>query len=37
MTFKDIGNLLELSESTVKTKYYSLMKKIKSIVEEEKL
>ena len=37
MTFKDIGNLLDISESTVKTKYYSLMKKIKSIVEEEKL
>lgn len=37
MTFKDIGSLLDLSESTVKTKYYSLMKKLKSIVREEKL
>lgn len=29
MTFKDIANLLELSESTVKTRYYSLIKKNK--------
>ncbi|WP_291627766.1 sigma-70 family RNA polymerase sigma factor [Clostridium sp.] len=35
MTFKDIGCLLELSESTVKTRYYSLIKKIKSEVEED--
>lgn len=34
MTFKDIANLLELSESTVKTRYYSLIKKIKSVVWE---
>lgn len=32
MTFKDIGIALDLSESTVKTKYYSLIKKIKSMV-----
>lgn len=36
MTFKEIGNLVELSESTVKTRYYSLIKKIKSIVKEDK-
>ncbi|MBU3192960.1 RNA polymerase sigma factor [Clostridium algidicarnis] len=26
MTFKDIGNALDLNESTVKTKYYSMLK-----------
>ncbi len=35
MTFKEIGNLLDLSESTVKTRYYSLIKKIKSIALED--
>lgn len=35
MTFKDIGVLLDLSESTVKTRYYSLIKKIKSVVRED--
>lgn len=28
MTFKEIGNLLDLSESTVKTRYYSLIKRL---------
>ena len=37
MTFKEISKLLELSESTVKTRYYSLIKNMKSIIEEEKL
>lgn len=35
MTFKDIAILLELSESTVKTRYYSLIKKIRSEIREE--
>lgn len=33
MTFKDIGNLLELSESTVKTRYYSTIRKIQKALE----
>lgn len=36
MTFKEIGNLLDLSESTVKTRYYSLIKKIKSMALEDR-
>ncbi|WP_278246253.1 hypothetical protein [Clostridium polynesiense] len=35
MDFKEIGETLELSESTVKTRYYSLSKNIKSAAEEE--
>lgn len=33
MTFRDIGNLLELSESTVKTRYYSTIRKIQKVLE----
>lgn len=29
MTFKDIGNVMQLSEDTVKTQYYRLMKKLR--------
>lgn len=32
MTFKEIGELLSVSESTVKTKYYSTIKKLKKEV-----
>ncbi|WP_443659592.1 hypothetical protein [Clostridium algidicarnis] len=35
MTFKDIGNALDLNESTVKTKYYSMLKKIRIMYMEE--
>lgn len=35
MTFKDIGNALDLSESTVKTKYYSILKKIRIMAKED--
>lgn len=34
MTFCEIGKLLDISESTVKTRYYSAVRKIKKIVEE---
>ncbi|MDU1313697.1 RNA polymerase sigma factor [Clostridium septicum] len=34
MTFKEIGKVLDLSESTVKTKYYRLIKRIKVMLEE---
>lgn len=33
MTFSEIGALLELSESTVKTRYYTTIKKIKKVLE----
>ncbi|ABX41297.1 RNA polymerase, sigma-24 subunit, ECF subfamily [Lachnoclostridium phytofermentans ISDg] len=33
MTFAEIGLLLELSESTVKSKYYAAVKKIKKVME----
>lgn len=33
MTFFEIGALLELSESTVKTRYYTTIKKIKKVLE----
>lgn len=36
MTFSDIGSLLEISESTVKTRYYSTIKKIKKLLKVEK-
>lgn len=36
MTFCDIGKLLDISESTVKTRYYSAIRKVKKILEEEK-
>lgn len=36
MTFCDIGKLLDISESTVKTKYYSAIRKVKRVLEEEK-
>lgn len=32
MTFSEIGSLLEISESTVKTRYYSTIKKIKKLL-----
>lgn len=32
MTFSDIGSLLEMSESTVKTRYYSTIRKIKKLL-----
>ena len=32
MTFSDIGSLLEMSESTVKTMYYSTIRKIKKLL-----
>lgn len=32
MTFSDIGSLLEISESTVKTRYYSTIRKIKKLL-----
>lgn len=32
MTFCDIGSLLEISESTVKTRYYAVIKKIKKLL-----
>lgn len=32
MTFSDIGSLLEISESTVKTRYYSVVRKIKKLL-----
>lgn len=35
MTFKDIGNALDLNEATVKTKYYSMLKKIRIMDKEE--
>lgn len=34
MTFKDIGNALDLNESTVKTKYYNMLKKIRVTAKE---
>lgn len=33
LTFKDIGKLLEISESTAKTRYYSTVKKIQKALE----
>lgn len=33
MTFAEISSLLDISESTVKTRYYSAIKKIKKILE----
>lgn len=33
MTFAEISSLLDISESTVKTRYYSAVKKIKKILE----
>lgn len=33
MTFAEIGLLLELPESTIKTKYYATVKKIKKLME----
>ena len=33
MTFADIGSLLEISESTAKTRYYATVKKIKKMME----
>lgn len=35
MTFSEIGVLLELSESTVKTRYYATVRKIKALLEVE--
>ena len=35
MSFKEISIILELSESTVKTRYYGAIKKIKNIMEEK--
>ena len=32
MTFSDIGSLLEISESTVKTRYYSTIRKVKKLL-----
>ncbi|KNF08402.1 RNA polymerase sigma factor, sigma-70 family [Gottschalkia purinilytica] len=34
-TFLEISNILQISESTVKTKYYSMLKKIRKNFEEE--
>lgn len=34
MTFKEMGNILGMKESTLKTKYYSSLKKIKNILKE---
>jgi RNA polymerase sigma-70 factor (ECF subfamily) len=34
MTFKEIGKVLNLNESTVKTKYYSLINKVREKLEE---
>lgn len=34
MTFKDISKSLELPESTIKTKYYASIRKIKKIMED---
>ena len=34
MTFKDIGKLLDISESTAKTRYYGAVRKIKKLLEE---
>lgn len=36
MTFLEIASLVDMSESTVKTKYYSSIKKIKKILEVKK-
>ena len=36
MTFLEISSLIDMSESTVKTKYYSSIKKIKKILEVKK-
>lgn len=36
MTFSEISSLLDISESTAKTRYYSAIKKIKKILEVEK-
>lgn len=36
MTFGDIASLLKISESTVKTRYYSTIKKIKKLLEVNK-
>ena len=36
MTFLEIASLIDMSESTVKTKYYSSIKKIKKILEVKK-
>ncbi|WCM71499.1 sigma-70 family RNA polymerase sigma factor [Clostridium perfringens] len=36
MTFLEIAYLIDMSESTVKTKYYSSIKKIKKILEVKK-
>ena len=33
MTFAEISSLLDISESTAKTRYYSAIKKIKKILE----
>lgn len=33
MTFSEISNLLDISESTVKTRYYSSVRKIKNMLE----
>lgn len=33
-TFKEISNILQISESTVKTKYYSTINKIRSLCKE---
>lgn len=35
MTFREISNLLDISESTVKTRYYSSVRQIKKLLEEE--
>lgn len=34
MTFNEISNLLDIPESTVKTRYYSSVKKIRKLLEE---
>ena len=34
MTVKDIGKVLDISESTVKTRFYNTVKKIKKVLEE---
>ena len=36
MTFLEIASIIDMSESTVKTKYYSSIKKIKKILEVKK-
>ena len=36
MTFLEIASLIDMSESTVKTKYYSSIRKIKKILEVKK-